>query len=265
MKPVWVWAGAAVIALTTSATAQTVSAILEPSQIVEIKPVVAGRIGQTVVTEGTNAARDTLLAQVDATVQNARVTVAQIAANGEAAQERANMLVQQAQTLVERITRARRKGAAQEWEVTHAQQALELAQADARLAEENTRQRAAQMKLEQATLAEFDLRAPFDGSVLQVFVEPGEIVTTDTVAFEFGALGRLDATAFVPLDWLGDLAQGDVLDAALPNQNNLRVSAQVRNIDPRIDPASQTVRVTLEVDNSDGAIFAGSVLQVSKP
>ncbi len=265
MTRLWAWASAAVIALVGPAAAQSVSAILEPSQIVEIMPAVPGRIGQEVLAEGTQVSRDTLLAQVDPNVQNARVEVAQIVANGDAAQERANIVVEQAQTLVNRITRAKNKGAARAWEVTQAQQALALAQADAKLAQENTRQRAAQMKLEQAMLAEFDLRAPFDGTVLQVFIEPGEIVTTDTIAIEIGALERLHATAFVPLDWLEGLAQGDMLDAVLPNQNNTRVTALVRNIDPRIDPASQTVRVTLEVDNADGAIFAGSVLQVSKP
>lgn len=242
--------------------AQTVSAILEPAQLIEVKPSVSGRIGETVAKEGSTVDAGSVLASVDANVQNARVVVAQIAANGAAGQERADIIVKQAQTLVERVARAQRKGAAQLWEVTQAEQALALAEADARLAEENTRQRTAQLRLEQATLAEFKLSAPFDGSVLRVFIEPGEIVTTETIAFEFGSLKRLRATAFVPLDWAKDLSRGDLLNAKLPNLESRNVVVFVSNIDPRIDPASQTARVTLELDNADGGVFAGTALQL---
>lgn len=251
-------------ALSGHVLAQTVSAILEPAQLVEIKPSVSGRIGDAVAQEGSEAVAGALLASLDASVQNARVVVAQIAANGAASQERADIVVTQAKTLVERVARARRKGAAQAWEVIQSEQALALAEADARLAEENTRQRTAQLRLEQATLAEFKLKAPFDGSVLRVFIEPGEIVTTDTVAFEYGSLARLKATAFIPMQWAQDLKRGDILTAKLPNLNNRNVAVFISNIDPRIDPASQTARVTLELDNADGSIFAGTALQLSR-
>jgi len=257
-------AALACVILPSLATAQTVSAILEPAQLIEVKPSVSGRIGKSVAREGSLAETGAVLASIDANVQNARVQVAKIAADGEAAQEKADIVVTQARTLVERVIRARRKGAAQAWEVLQARQALQLAEADARLAEESMQQRRAQLKLEQATLAEFNLNAPFSGSVLQVFIEPGEIVTTDTVAFEFGALERLKATAFVPLDWAQELARGDVLTAKLPSMNNRSVVVIVTNVDPRIDPASQTARVTLELENEDGAVFAGTALQLSR-
>ena len=38
------------------------------------------------------------------------------------------------------------------------------------------------------------------------------------------------------------------------------VDAQITAIDPRIDPASQSVRVIVEIANPDRGILAGSVL-----
>ncbi len=244
---------------TTFAAAQAVSAVLEPVRFVEITSAVAGRISDLSVAEGQDVTEGTPLARIDASVQEARVALSRIAAEAQGATQRAAIVVAQAESLAKRVRAARAKGAAQAWEVTQVTQALELAKADQQIAVEAAAQLEAQLALEDATLSEFAMSAPFDGTVLEVMVEQGQIIDTQTIALAFGNLDRLSATAFLPVSWVTSLNVGEPLPATLENSNR-RVDARVTAIDPRIDPASQSVRVKVEIANPDRRVFAGSVL-----
>lgn len=249
---------------TTAALAQVVSAILEPVQVIELKPSVPGRLATLDVAEGDGLAKGAILAAMDARVQKARVALAEIAAAAEGPTDRAGIVVAQAEQLLARITKARERGAAQAWEVRQAEQALALARADARIASENAAQLEAQLALERATLSEFIMQAPFNGTVLQIIAEPGAIVDTDETILEFGNLSRLRATAFLPVDWAQGLTVGDKMPAHLAGQEKSRLELTVAAVDPRIDPASRSVRVRLEMDNADRQIFAGTTIQLQR-
>ena len=247
-----------------AARAQPISAVLEPVQYVEIRSAVAGRIAELAQREGDTVAQGALLARIDARVQEARVTLARTAADAQGAVDRAAIVVAQAEGLFDRVSTARSKGAAQPWEVTQARQALDLARADQRIAQETADRLAAQLALEEATLAEFAMRAPFDGTVLDVPVEQGQIVDTQTTVAAFGNLDRLRATAFLPVDWVTALSVGDRLDARVQGLDDT-LRATVTLIDPRIDPASQSLRIRVEVANPDQTLFAGAILLLERP
>lgn len=252
------------MALPLGAAAQQVSAVLEPAQQVEIRASVPGRIAALLVAEGDAPGAGIPLAAIDAEVQRARVDLARIAAGAEGAERRAELAVAQAQALVGRLRNARAKGAAKAWEVTQAENTLALAQADAQIAAESRAQLRAQLALEEATLRSFEMRAPFDGRVLQIFVEPGETVGPDTPILEFGRLSELKAVAFVPADWARRLTPGDSLSAQL-GDGGQTITGLVAAIDPRIDPASQSVRLRLSFDNAGGALSAGASIRLQAP
>lgn len=246
------------------AVAQTISAVLEPIELVEVKSSVAGRIERIQVEEGERVVEGALLARIDAQVQEARLRLARTASEAAGTTARAEIVVLQAQSLLERIKNARDKGAAQAWELTQATQALDLALADKRIAAETAEQLRGQYELEKATLSEFSMTAPFDGTILQVFVDRGEIVDTQMTVIEIGNLKRLKATAFVPVDWLDVLEKGAIINASL-QVGNEQVEAEIVSIDPRIDPASQSVRIRLELSNTTQSILAGSSILIDKP
>lgn len=245
------------------AVAQSVSAILEPVNSVEIRASVNGRLDQVLVSEGDVVAKGAVLASIDAQVQRARVALAEVAANATGSVIRAEIVVEQAKALRDRVARARRKGAAQEWEVTQSQQAVQLAEADLKVAIEGVGRNQGQLALDQAILSEFDMAAPFDGTVLEIHAQHGEIVDTQKTILEIGNLRRLQATAFVPLDWLESFSTGSEVNAQLPSGGT--TSGVVSSVDPRVDPASLSVRVRIEFDNSDLALFAGTAVTISKP
>ena len=251
------------IATTGLAGAQDVTAVMEPLRSVELRSTVNGRVTNIVELEGTRVAKGDVLAEVDARVQQARVTLAQVAAEANGSVTRAAELLAQAEFRRDRIAAARASGAAQAWEVETAEQAVAVAKADLEVAREELGRREAELGLELATLSEFTVNAPFDATVLNVGVDPGTIVDTATVLLEIGALDVLQATAFVPVEWATDLNVEAELSASL--ENGRAVAATVRAIDPRVDPASRTLRVLIEIANDEGTLRPGEILVIKDP
>ncbi|MEM9582351.1 MAG: efflux RND transporter periplasmic adaptor subunit [Pseudomonadota bacterium] len=251
------------VIVSTAANGQSVTAILEPVNSVEIKPSVNGRIAEILVREGDVVKRDAVLANIDARVQRARVALAEIAADADGAVMRAEIVKAQAEALRDRVARARSKGAAQAWEVTQSEQAVQLAEADLIVAREGVLRNQSQLDLDRAILSEFTMIAPFNGTILEVMTQPGEVVETENVVLEIGNMERLRATAFVPLDWLSALAQGEEIEAT--QTDGTTIIGTVTSIDPRVDPASLSVRVRLSFNNSDLTLLAGTAISVTKP
>jgi len=144
-----------------------------------------------------------------------------------------------------------------------AEQAVAVAQADLSVVQDEQDRRAAELALEQATLSEFAIRAPFDATILNVAVDPGEIVDTATVLVEVGALDTLQATAFVPIDWLTAITVSEPIGATFEDGAKQEIS--VLAVDPRIDPASRTVRLIVEVANADGTNRPGQIVTLHDP
>lgn len=245
------------------AMAQDVTAVMEPAQSVELRSTVNGRVTSISELEGARVAAGDVLAEIDASVQRARVALTKISAEATGTTERARTLVTQAEFRRDRLSAAFKNGAAQSWEVEIAEQAVAVAKADLRVAQDEQSRRAAELALEEATLSEFAIRAPFDATVLNVAVDPGEIVDTATVLLEIGALDTLLATAFVPLDWMPDLPATGPIAASF--EAGAAAEATVRAIDPRVDPASRTVRIIVEIANSEGTLRPGEIVNIHDP
>lgn len=243
----------------------SVTALAEPIQYVDIRSAVNGRVDKLQAREGEIVSQEAQLGAIDASVQTARVAFARVAAEGKGSLLRAQTALAQAEALLVRVRAAKAKGAAQLWEVEQTEQGVALAEADVLIASELAAQSLAQLRLEVATLDEFSFRAPFDGTVLEVFVEVGETIDTQTVIMSLGKLDRLKATAFVPVDWVETLRVGDVMRARLGTTPSRDVEMTVSVIDPRVDPVSQTVRTVLEIDNSDRSILVGTSLEIGAP
>lgn len=245
------------------AAAQSVTAVLEPAKIAEIRPTVSGRLSEIAVNEGDEVVAGTMLAQMDNAVQMARVSLAEQAAAAQGQLQRAAAATGEAEAFVARVDQARARGAAQNWEVTAARQALKLAQAEQVIAQEAQRMAQGQLVLEQATLSEFELRAPFDGTVMQIFKEPGEIIDTQQSVITLGHLRTLEATGFFPVDQFSDLEAGRTFRATVDNgRTQSETVVTVISVDPRIDPASRTVRVTVELPNGDLGFAAGATVVI---
>ena len=250
--------------LPTTLAAQNVTAVLEPDQSVELRSTVNGRVVETVQREGTAVIEGQVVAKIDAAVQEARVQLAKVASRSKRHRTAAHRSSLNRPSFAKtkfgkpETTVQRKPGKSmslnKRWQWRRRIWSLrKMNRIAARRNWHWKRQR----------WPSFSIRAPFDGIVLNVDVDPGEIVDTATVLVEIGALDRLLATAFVPVDWVKDLAAGDPLKVSL--ENGAARDATVRAIDPRVDPASRTIRLLVEVSNLDQSMRPGEVLVIENP
>ena len=247
-----------------AAGAETLTAVLEPKTSASMTATRAGRISDIHVNEGDRVTARQPLVDMESAVQSARVSLAIVAAQANGVVKRADQQIAQAQKLLTRETTARTRGAAQPREVEQAEQALALAKADRRIAQEALERAGAQLVLEKAILEELTLRAPFDGLILEIVHSTGETVDSDIPILTLADLSVLKATGFVSSQGASGLATGTTLQARLDGAA-APVDVTVSSIDPRIDSVSQTQRVTFELDNAALAYRPGATLVLDLP
>ena len=251
--------------LAATASAQDVTAVLEPAESVDLKPVLNGRLVEILVDEGQPVTKGWTLARLDDAQQRQRVDLAQVVVDADGQIKRAEAQLAQAKSLQARMQRARSRGAAQSWEVDQANQAVALAEAEVQISMDARTRAQAQLALEKALLEDFRLIAPFDGLVLQRQVDVGASIDPQSVVMTVGRIDALKATGFVPVEWLPKLQTNRQLAAQVIGLSRAEVSVDVMAIDPRIDPASRTVRITFSLPNEQREFLPGSTLFIPEP
>lgn len=113
------------------------------------------------------------------------------------------------------------------------------------------------------------LRAPFDGVVTARFADPGALVQNAANA-QSGALpvvtvsqvDRLRVFVYVDQRDAALVRTGDRAEVSLPD-TGVRREATIARRSGELDPRTRTMLVEVDLDNRDGAIVAGSFVQVS--
>lgn len=111
--------------------------------------------------------------------------------------------------------------------------------------------REVQLRLEYA-----DIRAPFDGVVMQRGVEQGELVRTNQVLFAIADIEPLQVRIRVPEKRMSQVQVGQEARITVDPVPDRVFPATVRMISPGVDPATGTVKVTLAVP-SGGVLRPG--------
>ncbi|RMH33067.1 MAG: efflux RND transporter periplasmic adaptor subunit [Nitrospirae bacterium] len=178
---------------TTVETRVSETGTLEPQQIVEIKSQFSGELARLFVDEGQKVAEGQLLAEIRQESGQAR-QVAQLRASIE--EER--LAVEQARRDLIRQQDLFEKGFASRKELEDAQQAhqralvrLSLAERQLLLAlggDQDLYRRYLQRRLANDHLEVFQIRSPARGTILEVLVQPGEMITSGTATVGGGTV-----------------------------------------------------------------------------
>jgi RND family efflux transporter MFP subunit len=98
--------------------------------------------------------------------------------------------------------------------------------------------------------------APFDGTIADVMTEAGQQTNSQPLV-QLIDTQRLRAEMVFPAEAFGKVIAGDTLNLAV-DLTGARVAASVATIDDYIDASSNSFTVVAEIDNSTGAIPAGT-------
>lgn len=105
-------------------------------------------------------------------------------------------------------------------------------------------------------LEDCTLRAPYDGVITMRNRQRGEYVARGDVVVEIMDLSVLEAEMEVAEPFAGRIASGLPVDLMLRG-GAAPVTAQIVAVNPKVDMATRTFKVKVQVDNKDGALQAG--------
>lgn len=133
----------------------------------------------------------------------------------------------------------------------HSGNALDAASAEANLGKAKAR-----VEMAEATLAMCDVRAPFDGRVVERRAEPFQNVAAGQVLLEVQDDSQLEVDMIVPSAWVTWLKVGSAFTLAV-DETGRTYPGKISRLGVRIDPASQSLKVTGELSKISPDLLPG--------
>lgn len=141
---------------------------------------------------------------------------------------------------------------------------LEAEQADHNQQVATLEMKSAQNELDAAKVqrARRQIVAPFDGTVVQVFVRLGEWVEPGQKALRIVDTRRLKAEGFLnAVDAKANLL-GAPVELSIEGQPNEHFTGKIAFVSPEVDPITGQVRVWAEIENTSGALRPGQPVKM---
>lgn len=137
------------------------------------------------------------------------------------------------------------------------------ARADVEDSQSRLRQADADIQAIEAQLANYQIKAPFSGRVGFRNISIGALVTP---GMELVTLDKLDVMQLdfsVPEMYLGRLSPGLTLSTTTAAYPDEVFSGEIATLGTRIDPITRSVSVRAELDNADGRLRPGMLMEVT--
>ncbi|MCA9550620.1 MAG: efflux RND transporter periplasmic adaptor subunit [Myxococcales bacterium] len=119
----------------------------------------------------------------------------------------------------------------------------------------------AEENLARLTLSRAVVRAPFAGRVVQRAVDVGQPAPAGTTLFLVADMDPLLARVYVPSKEFKRLAQDQVVELTLDG-SGAELQGKIRLVSPVIDPASGTIKVTVEIPSYPPSTRPGDFAEV---
>ena len=213
---------------------------IAPEMRVDISLTVGGRLESVVAKEGDLVKTGNLLATLDDSQQRAAVSQTQAALDGAMATlQQAKINLERAKGLGDAISRK---------DFDSAQLAVQMAQNDV------DRLSAAKGQA-MSLLAQYSIKAPFDGTVLVRGADPGQVVSASTVLFSIADLTHLGAEANVDDLYSAEIRRG--LKARMkPSGYDRTLEGEVSSMSPTVDSSTGGRLVRVAVADTGGSCAA---------
>ncbi|WP_372424707.1 efflux RND transporter periplasmic adaptor subunit [Salinarimonas chemoclinalis] len=206
-----------------------IRAQISPRRHTVLSTEIPGKIVTLGLREGERFAQGDLLAAIDCAAHEARRDRA--AAQEEASRRR-----------LETAGRLDRLSSISRLEVDEARSALVAAQAETALA--------------QVFVDRCEIRAPFDGRVVERRAQEHQYVGEGAELLAILDDGALEAEMLVPSRWLRWLAPGQRFSLAV-DELGITIEAEIARIGARVDPVSQSVKVFGRIPQGTPGLVAG--------
>jgi RND family efflux transporter MFP subunit len=223
-------------------------ATLKSLRSTAVQPQIEGQITNIYVKSGDRVARGARLVQIDASRQQAAVS----SQEAERAAREADVAFARQQQ--QRATELYSAGAISKQEQEQAETALRTAEAQLQSLQ-------AQVQQQQVQLRYFTVTAPTAGTVGDVPVRVGNLVSPQTVLTTIDQNQTLEVYVQVPIERAGELRSGLPIRILGPDGSDVIATTTVSFVSPQVDDDTQSVLVKGLVQNPDGRLRASQFVR----
>ncbi|MEP0846685.1 MAG: efflux RND transporter periplasmic adaptor subunit [Phycisphaerae bacterium] len=245
--------------------ARAIPGLTTPSRKALLAVPQTGRIKELVAREGQYVAAGDLIAVLDDDAQQTRVLLAKLKAECSLKIELGRVEYERAVGVLERLEQLRGESLAAAHEIRQAQADADSARLRWSLAQSEQQLDRQDFVLQSQLLDLLRLRAPFAGYVAEQHKEVGETVEAREAIVTLALLDPLTVVADCPLELARFVRPGASVTVRPADDQWPSRSASVTLASQVADPASQTLRLKLDVSNPDNVWIAGMKVLVEFP
>lgn len=218
------------------------------------------------VREGDRVTAGQLLARLDDRVAAAAVDAARAISHRRGDLDAARAEFDAATRALARLERLTLESGSTPSELDDSRARAEGAAAALLTAQERQREALATLRVEEARLETYRIRAPFDGVVTSLLAQPGAALQVGDPIARVIALSTLRADLHLPAARLEHVKVGEPIQLHAGAPINATVDATITSIEPIIDAATGTIRCAVEIPNPSDQWPAGfAVIPASQP
>jgi len=239
------------------AKATDISAFIEPYRDIDVATSEMGTLAYLNVKEGDHVTRGQVLGGLDEDVVRANLEVAQKAkeARGRLVSAEEELAFQTENLRKIRQLIERQHASAEELARTETQQ--RIAEAQVLAIREELELKSAEYTRTEAMLLEKQIRSPIDGMVTQIYKDVGEFISASSpVVIKVVKLDVLLVQFAVPANAASEFKAGRTVPLSIGSEHTKTVGV-IEFVSPIKDPQSNTVRLRMRIDNSQGQFSSG--------
>lgn len=242
-------------ALTASENAE-LDCLVKPEMYVELSSSVDAILEEMLVDTGDFIAKGQPLVQLEASVEIAKVNLAEIQATSNSEIENRQVQLQYAKRNKKRIRELYTKKSVSRFEKDKADTEAALAQIELNKAKEKKQIAQLNLELAKTQLALRTIRSPIDGIVVDRYSMVGESVVERTI-MKLAQVDPLRVELIAPTEYFGLIENGMEVEIYPERPANKIFKATVTVVDQLIDPASGSFTVRMALPNPGDQLVGG--------
>jgi len=240
----------------SSLQAAELDCLVKPEMYVELSSPVESVLEEIMVEIGDTVERGQPLAQLEASVEQARVRLASLQAKSSSDVENRREQLRYAKQYHKRMQDLLAQNSVSQYEKDKAETEVALARIELNKAKEKKRIAQLNLELAQSQLALRTIKSPIDGIVVDRYAMVGESVSGRTI-MKLAKVDPLKVELIAPTEYFGLIEKGMQVEIYPEQPSNQVFSATVTIVDQLIDPASGSFTVRMELPNPEDKLVGG--------
>lgn len=230
--------------------------LVKPEMYVDLSSSVDAILEQVLVDTGDRIKKGQPLVKLEASVEKARVNLAEIQARSESEIDNRRVQLQYAKRNYKRIKNLYSRKSVSLYEKDKAETEVALAEIELDKATEKKKIAGLNLKLALAELERRTIRSPIDGIVVDRYSMVGESVVERTI-MKLAQVDPLRVELIAPTEYFGLIKKGMEVDIHPERPANKTFKATVTIVDQLIDPASGSFTVRMALPNPGDQLVGG--------